>query len=711
MKTSHSRNISAGLALAMAACLLAVNAFAAERVLISAGAGSVGAILNGGFESTDNGRTYYSRWGEGGIGFEGWRNYRFPQNRVGRNDSHSPPEGKYRGIVNSVRSGAKEGNRSEPAVDTGYRIQPGDRFRLSFQHAGALGWTPDSGLRIIATLYYDDDGNDQDGVDTVIDRVEVVPRSNANEGEPYAKARNLELRATPDAVGRTARLRFQTNQEKDVYAVIDDVEFRVLTDEEAIAKVPIHSESGRLPIILTAPHGGRNGIAGVEPREGKGVRRFSRKSDLNTVKLTERLADAIERKLGRRPYVVIARFHRRYVDANRSAGEAYESSQAAAAYQAYHDAVASARKQVAERWGRGLLLDVHGQAMLPDAVIRGTQNGKTASALLETHGREALIGEQSLFGRLAEQGFRVVPPVGSEALETPGYNGGFTVRSYGSQAGGPVDAIQLELGRQLRDAKALGNTADRLAAGVAAFAKDYLPLVELADQDKVQVGVYVDAGAGPSVNDLIRALGDHNEVVVTRLTAEQIRSGRLAGMDLLALPGGSGGGQGRNLAEAGREKIRGFVREGGGLIGVCAGAYLASVHYEWSLNVLDAKVLDTRHWARGTGTVEIGLSAAGRELLHADGPQASIYYGQGPLLAPGGNPEIEDYEELASYRTEIAKNGAPKGLMIGTTAIARGRFGLGRVICFSPHPEKTEGLEHFVREAVSQVKRRPKGAD
>ena len=148
MKTSHSRNISAGLALAMAACLLAVNAFAAERVLISAGAGSVGAILNGGFESTDNGRTYYSRWGEGGIGFEGWRNYRFPQNRVGRNDSHSPPEGKYRGIVNSVRSGAKEGNRSEPAVDTGYRIQPGDRFRLSFQHAGALGWTPDSGLRI-----------------------------------------------------------------------------------------------------------------------------------------------------------------------------------------------------------------------------------------------------------------------------------------------------------------------------------------------------------------------------------------------------------------------------------------------------------------------------------------------------------------------------------------------------------------------------------
>jgi hypothetical protein len=38
--------------------------------------------------------------------------------------------------------------------------------------------------------------------------------------------------------------------------------------------------------------------------------------------------------------------------------------------------------------------------------------------------------------------------------------------------------------------------------------------------------------------------------------------------------------------------------------------------------------------------------------------------------------------------------------MKGTTAIARGKFGKGRVVCFSPHPEKTPGREAFLRSAV-----------
>ena len=65
----------------------------------------------------------------------------------------------------------------------------------------------------------------------------------------------------------------------------------------------------------------------------------------------------------------------------------------------------------------------------------------------------------------------------------------------------------------------------------------------------------------------------------------------------------------------------------------------------------------------------------------------------------------EDYEEMAKFKTEIAKNGAPEGVMLGTTAIARGRFGQGRVICFSPHPEMTEGLGHMVERAMRWVAR------
>ena len=79
-----------------------------------------------------------------------------------------------------------------------------------------------------------------------------------------------------------------------------------------------------------------------------------------------------------------------------------------------------------------------------------------------------------------------------------------------------------------------------------------------------------------------------------------------------------------------------------------------------------------------------------------------IHFENGPLLGPGQNDDIDDYEPLAAFETEITQN-APPGLMKGTTAIARGKFGKGRVLCFSPHPEKTPGREPFLQAAVRWV--------
>ena len=459
-------------------------------------------------------------------------------------------------------------------------------------------------------------------------------------------------------------------------------------------------EKGDLPIILSAPHGGGKEIPGVAVRKGVGIRQFVTSSDVSTDRLTEDLADAIEDRLGARPYVVIARFHRKYLDANRPAERAYESALAKPFHDRYHEALAEARRDVARRWGSGLLLDVHGQRAAPDAIYRGTQNGRTTNHLVGKFGRDALTGRGSLFGQIAAQGIRVIPPAESEDRETK-YQGGYIVVEHGSASGGSIDAIQLELGRQLRSAKA--KTAEQLANAIVAYSADYLP----KDQKKpVRVGVYRDVGAGRSVADLMRTLDMMGGVEVEGLMAEDIRGGALSTLDVLIQPGGTGGAQGRHLQETGREKIREFVREGGGLIGICAGAYLASADYDWSLDVLDAKVLDRKHWARGTGMVEISLSDVGRRWLRSEKGQLEIYYAQGPLLAPAGKDEIEDYEVVASFRTEIAKNGAPRGVMKGTTAIARGTFGQGRVVCFSPHPEKTKGLEGLVHDAIDYVKRR-----
>ncbi len=218
----------------------------------------------------------------------------------------------------------------------------------------------------------------------------------------------------------------------------------------------------------------------------------------------------------------------------------------------------------------------------------------------------------------------------------------------------------------------------------------------------VDVAVFVDEGVSPTIQ-LMSALAAGSKLSVTKLKAKDIREGKLQDHDVLILPGGSGSKQGNALGEAGRERIREFVKSGKGLVGICAGAYLASCDYEWSLNLLDAKVVDRKHWNRGHGNVDVALTQNGREVLGVDTGKANIYYHQGPLLAPAANPDIPDFESLAVYITEIAENNAPHGVMLGTTAIARCKIEKGRVFCFSPHPEKTPGLESMVLEAIDWV--------
>jgi putative intracellular protease/amidase len=216
----------------------------------------------------------------------------------------------------------------------------------------------------------------------------------------------------------------------------------------------------------------------------------------------------------------------------------------------------------------------------------------------------------------------------------------------------------------------------------------------------IRVAVYDDAGVSKGIENLLAVLARHPDLRVKRVKAADVRAGVLSGVDVLVHPGGTGGGQGKSLGAEGRDRVRAFVKEGGGYVGICAGAYLATRDYPWSLHILDAKVLDRAHWARGVGDVSVKLTKKGRELLGVKDETVTIYYHQGPLLAPAADPDIPAYETLGTFRGEIAKNGAPKGVMPGTTAIAIGTFGKGRVWCFSPHPERTPGLQGMVHRSI-----------
>ncbi|MEM6551704.1 MAG: BPL-N domain-containing protein [Planctomycetota bacterium] len=240
-----------------------------------------------------------------------------------------------------------------------------------------------------------------------------------------------------------------------------------------------------------------------------------------------------------------------------------------------------------------------------------------------------------------------------------------------------------------------------LVAVLATAAPAALASTDQPDPLRIAIYDHTD-GVAWAPKALMQILASDAGFACTRVSPEDIQNGMLVSgdFDALILPGGSGSGQAKRLGEDGAQNIKDFVAGGGGYVGICAGAYLASSHYTWSLNLINAKVLDTKHWNRGTGPTILDFTPEGRAALDQRSSQAEVYYGQGPLLAPGDHPDLPAYETLATYATEIAKKGAPTGVMIGTTAIARAPYGQGRVMLYSPHPEKKWGLHYLIVNGV-----------
>lgn len=231
--------------------------------------------------------------------------------------------------------------------------------------------------------------------------------------------------------------------------------------------------AGTLPVILAAAHGGREAIPGVAPRSGVGVAQFTVARDSNTAELAEAVAVKLRQRLGATPFLVIARFERKFIDANRDPAAAYESPQAKLYYEGYHRALGESAETIRQKWGGGLLLDIHAQRAEAEAIFRGTDNGRSVSRLQEQHGKAALTGPQSVLGHLASIGYKILPDLTGQERETR-YTGGFTTRTYGSHQGTKIDAIQLELGRTLRARANLERTANDLAHAIEVFARAYL---------------------------------------------------------------------------------------------------------------------------------------------------------------------------------------------------------------------------------------------
>lgn len=129
--------------------------------------------------------------------------------------------------------------------------------------------------------------------------------------------------------------------------------------------------------------------------------------DTGTEELADEVAVAIGYRFGKKPYLVVAGSHRKFVDLNRPAEMAYADPDAKPIYDAYHTALRESCSEVQKKHHKGLLLDIHGQNSSANTVYRGTHDGKTVTLLRERFGDEAHATDQSLFGGLKTRGWKV----------------------------------------------------------------------------------------------------------------------------------------------------------------------------------------------------------------------------------------------------------------------------------------------------------------
>lgn len=221
-----------------------------------------------------------------------------------------------------------------------------------------------------------------------------------------------------------------------------------------------------MPLVVIAPHGGDLAPSELPDRTCLGCETVN---DANTQALAIALADAFERRVGRRPFLVINRLSRRKFDANRDRAEATgDYGPLIPMWDLFHARIDSAKARARRIHPRALVVDLHGHAhavprlelgyllsasslRLADSLVTPLVASSSIARLdLATvgsdHGAALLRGSRALGTRFADAGYRAVPSVPEPApLAAEAYfDGGFNTQRHGSRSGGEVDAVQIE---------------------------------------------------------------------------------------------------------------------------------------------------------------------------------------------------------------------------------------------------------------------------
>ncbi len=228
-----------------------------------------------------------------------------------------------------------------------------------------------------------------------------------------------------------------------------------------------------------------------------------------------------------------------------------------------------------------------------------------------------------------------------------------------------------------------------------------------AAENKVRFGLYVDHGAsGNGVFHHASLIAHSPQAELVTLMAKDIQAGKLKDVDVLVMPGGGSNKQCTTIGKAHHDKIRDFLRNGGGYVGTCAGMF----------NVLGCRLqllpFDRYPGAGGsTSSVTVEVTEEASKILGIAPGDRVVRYSGGPVVHPTDPAKCEGKGiSLGAYKSAVSRSKKHIDKFIGAPGWIYGTFGKGKVIATSFHPEY-EDANHDIMlgcyYAVSGVKLTP----
>ena len=207
--------------------------------------------------------------------------------------------------------------------------------------------------------------------------------------------------------------------------------------------------------------------------------------------------------------------------------------------------------------------------------------------------------------------------------------------------------------------------------------------------DKVKVGYYIGRGGRGNWGLGWQNYLTHSpDIDLAWLDGDDVRAGRLEGIEVLVMPGGRSAWQAESLGEDGMERIRTFLKAGGKYYGTCAGCSLTQDLPGLMRIIPYAKKSTVR---RGDCLMKVDFTGRAADLMGIAAGTHVVPYYSGPQLQPTDPrnvPDCHDLEVLATFAGSIQQNPEAEPFpMQGLPAFITAGYGKGRILVTALHPE------------------------